>query len=149
MISSASALSFCPDTLPHGPPCRWETCLGATGWKSAKVTPPTPLFLPDNTDVTALPKPSGGLFSRGWAALCSSPVPPKLSDPLCWRSGNALAQGLGPGKPPFPRSPLDRTCPALASQGDRIQGTAAVPGPGVHVQVPGLLEDCLVYLTRN
>lgn len=44
MISSASALSFCPDTLPHGPPCRWETCLGATGWKSAKVTPPTPRY---------------------------------------------------------------------------------------------------------
>ncbi|XP_045708519.1 single-minded homolog 2 isoform X1 [Phyllostomus hastatus] len=33
--------------------------------------------------------------------------------------------------------------------GHRIQGAAAVPGPGVHVQVPGLLEDCLVYLTRN
>lgn len=44
---------------------------------------------------------------------------------------------------------LDTTCPALVPQGYRIQGTAAVPGPGVHVQVPGLLEDRLVYLTRN
>lgn len=51
--------------------------------------------------------------------------------------------------PPFLTARGHDLSPSFVPQGHRIQGTAVVPGPGVHVQVPGLLEDRLVYLTRN
>lgn len=90
---------------------------------------------------------SGGFYHEGGlrpAQVLSHPTSVKL----CWSSVMPSLSG-GAREAALPGSPLDRTCPALASQGYRIQGTAVVAGPGVYVQVPGLLEDCLVYLTRN